>query len=349
MNDLIKKASEKLKNYSGKKLRIMEVCGTHTHEIMRLGIRKLLSKDIELISGPGCPVCVTDEAFIEKAIFLASEKNCTILSFGDLLRVPGGGKSLLLARAQGARVETVYSAMDSVKYALSHPDEDIVFLSVGFETTIPGNLMAVQKAHELSISNYSILSSMKTMPKAYRLMAESTDAFLYPGHVCAITGTEELYKLYNEGVSGVVCGFLSHEILSSILYCVERLSKGETFFKNLYPRVVTDEGSVEAKKLIAEMTVPIDSQWRGIGVIKGSGLALSDEYSSFDAEKKYDIPSFDEKRKTLCRCGDVLTGRITPFECPLFSKACTPENPVGACMVSSEGACSAYYDYGEKR
>ncbi len=327
----------------------MEVCGTHTHEIMRLGIRKLLSENIELISGPGCPVCVTDEAFIEKAIFLALEKNCTILSFGDLLRVPGGGNSLLLARAHGAKVETVYSAMDSVKYAKAHTDEDCVFLSIGFETTVPGNLLAVKKAKDLSLSNFSVLSAMKTMPGAYRLMARSTDAFLYPGHVCAITGTKELQELYKDGVSGVISGFSPEELLSSILFCVDGLSKGKTFFKNLYPRVVTEEGNIEAKRLISEMTVPVDSKWRGIGVIKGSGLVLSDEYASFDAEKKFEIPTFDGKRETACRCGDVLTGKITPNGCPLFRKVCTPENPVGACMVSSEGACSAYYDYGEKR
>ena len=349
MNDLLRAASEKLKNYSGKKVRIMEVCGTHTHEIMRLGIRKILSEDIQLISGPGCPVCVTEEAFIEKAVFLAEKKNCTILSFGDLLRVPGIEKSLLLARAEGARIETVYCAMDSVKYALSHPKEDCVFLSIGFETTVPGNLLAVKRASELSLSNFSMLSAMKTMPGAYRLMADSTDAFLYPGHVCAITGTKELEELRDKGISGVVSGFSAEELLSSILYCVDRISKGNVFFKNLYPRVVTQEGSSEAKRLISEMTVPVDSNWRGIGVIKGSGLALSDEYSDFDAEKKYDLPLFEEKRKTACRCGDVLTGRITPNECPLFGKACTPEKPVGACMVSSEGACSAYYDYGGKR
>ena len=349
MNDMLKKASEKLRNYNGKKVRIMEVCGTHTHEIMRLGIRKLLSGNIELISGPGCPVCVTDEAFIEKAIFLSQEKRCTILSFGDLLRVPGGGKSLLLARAEGAKVETVYSAIDSVKYAKAHPDEDCVFLSIGFETTVPGNLLAVKKAKELSLSNFSMLSAMKTMPGAYRLMARSTDAFLYPGHVCAITGTRELEELCKNGVSGVVSGFSPEELLSSILFCVDGLSKEKPFFKNLYPRVVTEEGSIEAKRLIAEMTVPFDSKWRGIGVIKDSGLALSNEYSFFDAEKRYEIPAFNERRETACRCGDVLTGRITPHDCPLFRKACTPENPVGACMVSSEGACSAYYDYGEIR
>ena len=346
MDDLIKLASERLKNYKGKKIRIMEVCGTHTHEIMRLGIRKLLSDDIDLISGPGCPVCVTEETFIEKAIRLSREKNCTILSFGDLLRVPGIRESLLDVRAQGAKVDTVYCAMDSVKYALDHPSEDVVFLSIGFETTIPGNLMAVKKAKELGISNYSVLSAMKTMPGAYRLMADSTDAFLYPGHVCAITGTKELQELYQKGVSGVVSGFSPEELLSSILYCVDQLSKGKTFFKNLYPRVVTDEGSEEAKRLISEMTVEVDSKWRGIGVIKNSGLALSDEFSSFDAEKKYDIPSFEEERKSSCRCGEVLTGAIRPTECPLFGKACTPEKPVGACMVSSEGACSAYYEYG---
>ena len=345
MNDIIKLASERLKNYKGQKLRIMEVCGTHTHEIMRLGIRKLLSDDIELISGPGCPVCVTGADFIERAVWLSTERNCTILSFGDLLRVPGFDKSLLDVRGQGARIETVYSAMDSVKYALSHPSEDVVFLSIGFETTIPGNLLAVKKAAELNLSNYSILSAMKTMPGAYRLMADSTDAFLYPGHVCAITGTKLLQELYQKGISGVVTGFLAEELLSSILYCVDRLSKGKPFFKNLYPRVVTDEGSEEAKRLISEMTVEVDSKWRGIGVIKNSGLILSDEFSSFDAEKKYDIPSFEEERKSSCRCGEVLTGKIRPTDCPLFGKACTPEKPVGACMVSSEGACSAYYDY----
>ena len=335
-----------LTNYRGPKIRIMEVCGTHTHEIFRQGIRRFLSPDIELISGPGCPVCVTPVDYIDEAIYLALERHATITSFGDLVRVPGRCSSLQKARAEGAKVKVVYSPLDSEKYAREHPDEQVVFLSVGFETTTPSDVIAVKNAIKDGIDNFSILTANKTMPGAYEAMASSTDAFLYPGHVHAITGTDICEDLVKRGVSGVIAGFTGDELLTALAITVRKFGEGEPFFVNAYPRVVTAEGSPAARALVDKFMQPCDAEWRGIGVIPGSGVELRPEYSDYDARKKFGIPSFSGEYKTACRCGDVLQGKIKPTDCPLYGKACNPDHPVGACMVSDEGACSAFYTYG---
>lgn len=335
-----------LQNYDGPEIRIMEVCGTHTHEIFRQGIRNFLSPKINLISGPGCPVCVTPASYIDEAIYIALEKNVTITSFGDLIRVPGTSSSLQKARAEGARVKVVYSPIDGEKYAKEHPDEQVVFLSVGFETTTPSDVIAVRNAMRDGIDNFSILTANKTMPGAYEAMASSTDCYLYPGHVHAIIGTGILKDLQERGVSGVIAGFTGEELLTALAIAVRKLSEGKPFFVNAYPRVVTDEGSPAAVALVDKFTKPCDAMWRGIGMIPGSGVELKEEYSVFDARKKFDIPSQEKEYKTACRCGDVLQGKIRPTGCPLFGKACNPDHPVGACMVSDEGACSAFYTYG---
>ncbi|MQN02224.1 MAG: hydrogenase formation protein HypD [Lachnospiraceae bacterium] len=340
-------AKQLLSDYDGPAIHIMEVCGTHTHEIFKDGIRQLLSPKINLISGPGCPVCVTPADFIDEAVMLALEKNCTITTFGDLVRVPGSEKSLADARAGGAKVKVVYAPSDAVDYAKKHPDEDVVFLSVGFETTVPSECLTVQQAVEQGIKNFSLLTANKTMPGAYLAMREATDAFLYPGHVHAIIGTSLCEKLRDEyGISGVCAGFTPSELLIALALEVRGLSKGKPFFINAYPRVVTHEGSPKAVELIHKYLKPVDAVWRGIGEIKGSGLALRDEYADFDARKKYSLPHITGRDNPACRCGEVLQGRCTSKDCPLFGKACTPEHPAGACMVSSEGACSAYYLYG---
>lgn len=345
MNENARRAAELIRSYDGRPLRIMEVCGTHTHEIFRLGIRGMLPEGLRLISGPGCPVCVTPVGYIDEALFLALERGCTVCTFGDLVRVPGTSGSLASARTEGARVQMVYSPIDAQGYAEAHPDEQVVFLSVGFETTTPASCIAVRNAKGRGLANFSLLTANKTMDNAYRALKGSADAFLYPGHVSTMTGTAIYRELLGEGVSGVVAGFTASELLAALAVIVRMSERGEPFFVNCYPRVVSDEGSVPARRIVSEMMEPVDSEWRGLGVIAGSGLRLKDGFADFDARVKYDVPTIEGRANPGCRCGDVLQGKISPNACPLFGRACTPEHPVGACMVSSEGACSAFFKY----
>ena len=335
-----------LENYDGPEVRIMEVCGTHTHEIFRQGIRNFLSPKINLISGPGCPVCVTPASYIDEAVYLALEKDCTITTFGDLVRVPGNVKSLQQARAEGGKVKVVYSPIDAEKYAKDHPEEQVVFLSVGFETTTPSDVISVQNAIKDKINNFALLTANKTMPGAYEAMASSTDAYLYPGHVHAIIGTQLCKDMAAKGVSGTIAGFTGEELLTALGITVMKLAEGKPFFVNAYPRVVTDEGSPVACAIVDKYLQPCDAEWRGIGMIPDSGVELKDEYADYDARKKHSIPKMEYEKKTGCRCGNVLQGQIKPNQCPLFGKVCNPDHPVGACMVSDEGACSAFYMYG---
>lgn len=346
MSTAVQKATSIVQGYSGRPLRIMEVCGTHTHEIFRLGIRNMLPDNIRLISGPGCPVCVTPTGYIDEAVTLALDKGCTICTFGDLVRVPGSKLSLAQARAKGAKIVMVYSPLDSVTYAKEHPEEQVVWLSVGFETTTPASCVAVHQAKDLGLNNYAQLTANKYMDNAYLALKDSADAFLYPGHVSVLTGTQ-IYKDLrdNLGISGVVTGFTGPEILTALAFCIRGIESGEPFFKNCYPRVVTEEGSVSGRNIIAETMNSVDSEWRGIGVIPNSGLELNETYEEFDARKKFGIPHMEGHANPGCRCGDILRGDCSPIDCPLYGKACTPEHPVGACMVSSEGTCSAFYKY----
>ena len=343
-----KSAKEIIETYDGPPVRIMEVCGTHTHENFRLGIRKLLPKQVELISGPGCPVCVTPVGFIDEAVYLALEKGVTICTFGDLVRVPGTKMSLAGARAEGAKIQIVYSPADAEKYAKEHPEEQVVFLSVGFETTTPASCLSVQRAQEDQLTNYSLLTANKTMPGAYAALKGSADVFLYPGHVNAITGTDLCESLTKEDVSGVVAGFTARELLTAMAVALVKYQEGKTFFVNAYPRVVTKEGSPQAQKLVEELMEPCDSEWRGLGVIPGSGLNLREAWQAYDARKKYEMPKIEGKPNPACRCGDVLQGKCKPCDCKVFGKGCTPLHPIGACMVSNEGACSAYFQYGNE-
>ena len=346
MKEATKKAVDFLKNYDGEKVRIMEVCGTHTHEIFRNGIRNLLSDKIELISGPGCPVCVTPAGFIDEAIELALDKGVTICTFGDLVRVPGSEMSLAIARGKGAKVQTVYSPQDAEKYALQHRDEEVAFLSVGFETTTPSSCIAVKNAEADGISNFALLTANKTMPGAYHAMADYTDVYLYPGHVHTITGLGDCEEMLEKGMSGVISGFTPSELVTAIAIAVKKFSEGKPFLVNAYPRVVTGKGSPEAMALVEKYMQPCDAEWRGIGVIEDSGRELRAEYERFDAAKKFGIKRTSGRSNPGCRCGEILKGQCKPHECPLFGKVCTPEHPVGACMVSNEGTCSAYYQYG---
>lgn len=335
-----------IRSYDGPPVRIMEVCGTHTHEIFRLGIRQILPSQVDVISGPGCPVCVTPVGYIDEAVWLALEKEVTICTFGDLVRVPGSTLSLAGARSRGAHVEIVYSPLDAYDYARQHRDEEVVFLSVGFETTTPPSCLAVRNARRDGVTNFSLLTANKTMPRAYEAMKDSADAFLYPGHVCAVMGTADCEAMVQQGVSGVVAGFTAKELMTAFAVILKKIQKGEPFFKNCYPRVVTREGSRTAKELMADVMEPCDAEWRGLGCIPQSGLQLRPAYAAWDARKKYGIPLIEGRANPACRCGDILQGKCKPPQCPLFGTVCTPEQPVGACMVSHEGACSAYYTYG---
>ncbi len=340
-----KSARELIEGYDGPKVRIMEVCGTHTHEIFRLGIRKLLPSQVELISGPGCPVCVTPVSFIDEAIYLALEKKVTICTFGDLVRVPGSSMSLAGAREKGAKIRIVYSPTDAKKYAAEHRDEEVAFLSVGFETTTPASCISVQLARKEELKNYSLLTANKTMPKAYEALKDSADVFLYPGHVNAITGTKLCENLTKEGVSGVVAGFTAKELMTALAVALVKFQEGKPFFVNCYPRVVTENGSIPAQLLVDKMMQPCDCEWRGLGMIPSSGMKLREKWQDFDARVKYQIPKIEGRANPACRCGDVLQGKCKPSDCKVFGKGCTPQHPVGACMVSGEGACSAYYQY----
>ena len=346
MSEVIKNAREIIQSYDGPKLRIMEVCGTHTHEIFKMGIRNLLPENIDLISGPGCPVCVTPVGFIDEAIYLALEKGCVITTFGDLIKVPGTKSSLAGARSEGADVRPVYSPDDAVELAKENPDMQVVFLAVGFETTTPSACLAVKKAQRLGLSNFSILTANKTMPSAYKKLAGSADAFLFPGHVNAIAGNSVCKELTSLGVSGVVAGFTANELMTALAVIIEESKKGKPFFVNCYPRVVKDEGNPAAQKLVESVMESCDTEWRGLGMIEKSGMKLRDEYADFDARKKYSVPDIQGKPNPACRCGEVLQGNCKPTDCPLFGKVCDPIHPVGACMVSDEGACAAYYHYG---
>lgn len=347
MNEIIQKSKEIITGYDGPKVRIMEVCGTHTHEIFRLGIRSILPDNIDLISGPGCPVCVTPIGFIDEAVYLALEKNCLVTTFGDLIKVPGSEMNLAKARANGANVRPVYSPDDAVEIAKENPDTEVVFLAVGFETTTPAACLAVKKARELNLKNFSILTANKSMPNAYLKLKGSADAFIYPGHVNAITGNAVCKHLKDEGVSGVVAGFTANELMSALAVTIEMLKKGEPFFVNCYPRVVKDEGNPAAIKLMDEVMELCDTEWRGLGIIEKSGMKLRSEFADYDARIKYNIPAIQGKPNPACRCGEVLQGHCKPSDCPMFGKVCTPMHAVGACMVSDEGACSAYYQYGQ--
>ncbi|MDO4977088.1 MAG: hydrogenase formation protein HypD [Eubacteriales bacterium] len=336
---------ELIQSYDGPPVRIMEVCGTHTHEIFKLGVRQILPEQVTLISGPGCPVCVTPVDFIDKAMYLALEKGVTVCTFGDLIRVPGTKGSLADARAKGGKVQMVYSPMDACDYAAEHPEEEVVFLSVGFETTTPASCLAAKKAMDQGLKNFSLLVANKTMPAAYQALKDSVDVYLYPGHVNAIMGTDVCEKLAEEGVSGVVTGFSAKQLLRAFATILREFPKGKPFFANCYQSVVKKNGSPGARRIMEEWMEDCDTQWRGLGVIPHSGLRLKEKYQAFDAEIKYQVPKMEGRINPACRCGEVLQGKCLPTDCKVFGTACNPQHPIGACMVSGEGACSAYYQY----
>ncbi|MCX7923873.1 MAG: hydrogenase formation protein HypD [Clostridia bacterium] len=340
-----------LASYKGAPVKLMEVCGTHTMAIFRYGIRQLLPENIELISGPGCPVCVTPGFFIDASIELAGHENVIITTFGDMMRVPGSQSSLLKEKAEGRDIRIVYSPLDSLKMAADNPDKKVVFLSIGFETTTPIAALSVLKARDEGIKNFSVLSSNKTIPEALKALVGDSDigvnGFLYPGHASAIIGTgfyHELAERYK--IPGVVAGFEPLDVLHAIITLATNINNNKIVVENQYSRVVPEAGNPVALEKMYEVFEPADSVWRGIGNIPGSGLKMRDSYSDYDAWKVFNIEQREWKEPKGCLCGEVLKGKKTPKDCKLFNKACTPENPVGACMVSSEGTCAAYHKYG---
>lgn len=346
--------NNELLKYADRTYKIMELCGTHTMSLFKSGVRAILPPNIKLISGPGCPVCVTPNYYMDNAVKLAMMKDVIVTTFGDLMRVPGNGKSLLEAKTEGADARVVYSPMDSLAVAAENPDKKVVFLSVGFETTTPIVALAVKKAKEEGLKNFFILAGNKTMPAAIELLScdkdIAIDGFFYPGHVCSVAGTEYariISKKY--GIPGVVAGFEPVDLLYAILELVKLINEGNGEVKNLYSRVVREEGNPAAYNTMFEVFQPCDTVWRGIGNIPASGLELRDEYVSFDAWKVFNLEQNIDEKINGCICGEILKGIKEPSDCPLFAKKCTPNKPVGACMVSSEGSCAAHYKYGRNK
>ncbi len=329
---------------------IMEICGGQTHSIMRNGIDQLLPEGIELVHGPGCPVCVTPLESIERALAIASQENVIFTSFGDMLRVPGSTKDLFMVRSEGGDVRIVYSPLDALQIARENPSREVVFFAVGFETTAPANAMAVYQAAREGMANFSVLVSQVLVPPAMRAILSApgnrVQGFLAAGHVCAVMGYSEYEPIAAEfGVPIVPTGFEPLDLLAGILKTVEMLEAGTPGVANRYGRVVQREGNPAAQDVIRKVFEVVDRQWRGIGMIPMSGLGLGGEYDRFNAEKKFGVSHIVASESPLCMSGSVLQGKLKPDECPAFSRECTPLHPLGATMVSSEGACAAYYNY----
>ncbi len=348
--DLVRKISGEIHRTCSKAWKIMEICGGQTHSIMRYNLEEFLPDKISLIHGPGCPVCVTPLELIDKAIELAGKDDVILTSFGDMLRVPGSESDLLKVKAHGGDVRMVYSPLDAVKIAENNPGKKVVFFAVGFETTAPANAFSVIEAKRKNIHNYSLLSSHVLVPPAIKAILSSPgseiQAFLAAGHVCTVMGYEEYIPLAAEfNVPIVITGFEPVDILQGILASVRQLEQGVARVENEYSRVVSREGNKAAQESMNKVFTTIDRKWRGIGIIPESGLALSEEFSDFDAEKIFGLEKIEKQESPLCIAGEVLQGKKKPTECPAFGKECTPENPLGAPMVSSEGACAAYFRY----
>ena len=329
---------------------IMEICGGQTHGLVKNGIIELLPKDITMVHGPGCPVCVTPLKLIDKAVYLAQQDNMILCSYGDMLRVPGSDKSLLQAKAEGADIRILYSPLEALKVAQDNPDKEVVFFAVGFETTAPANALSVYQAKKSGITNYSILVSHVLVPPAMEAVLDDVDstiqAFLAAGHVTTIMGFDEYYPLVEKyKIPIVVTGFEPVDLLQGIFMVVQQLEQGIYKLESQYSRVVRPEGNMEAKKLIGQVFEISNRSWRGIGEIPMSGYELRPEYQAYDADIKFEIDIELAEENAACIAGQILKGIKKPSECPEFGKTCTPENPLGAPMVSSEGACAAYYHY----
>ena len=330
-------------------VRFMEVCGTHTVSIFRSGIRSLLPETISLLSGPGCPVCVTAQGEIDAFIDLARQPDTIITTFGDLIRVPGSGSSLQREKAEGADVRIVYSTFDAVNLARQNPDQRVVFLGVGFETTAPTVAAAILAAHQQRLDNFSVVSAHKTVPRALEALAAgelNLDGFLLPGHVSVIIGLDAYRPFFDaHRIPCVVAGFEPSDLLQSIAMLVDQVAAGRPALENAYPRAVSEQGNPKARAVMDNVFEVADADWRGIGTIASSGLAIRDEYAAYDAVKVFGICPQTAPDPQGCACGEILTGVKIPPQCPLYKTVCNPMAPVGPCMVSSEGTCAAYYRY----
>lgn len=336
---------------SGRVMTFMEVCGTHTMSIYQFGLRGLLPPEIRLISGPGCPVCVTPNSYLDRAIAICRLPEVIITTFGDMLRVPGTSSSLMEERATGADIRIVYSPLDAVKLAEAHPGKKVIFLGVGFETTAPTIAGSVITAHQKGIANYLVLASHKTMPTPMAALASdpelAIDGFICPAHVSAIIGAhayEPLAAVHKRPC--VITGFEPADIMQGVSMLADQILAGESRVEIQYSRAVKPEGNPKAREIMNQVFEPCDAEWRGLGIIPGSGLKIRDEFARFDAEKAISVIVEPSCEPSGCRCGDVLKGKLSPFDCPLFASVCTPETPVGACMVSTEGTCAAAFKYG---
>jgi len=332
---------------------LMEICGGQTHTIIKFGLDELLPQEITLVHGPGCPVCVTPLELIDKALAIARRPEVIFTSFGDMLRVPGSHTDLLSVKAQGGDVRMVYSPLDAVKLAQKYPDREVVFFAVGFETTAPANAMAVFQAKQLGLTNFSILCSHVLVPPAMEAILGSphnlVQGFLAAGHVCAVMGYWEYPPLAQKHAAPiVVTGFEPLDLLHGIYMAVLQLEEGRAEVENQYTRAVTFAGNQPAQKLLQQIFEVTDRQWRGIGPIPHSGYRLRDEYAAFDAELKFEVGGITAAESPVCIAGQIMQGLKKPHHCPAFGRECTPEKPIGAPMVSSEGACAAYYHYGRQ-
>lgn len=348
LNGLLKKIFQLAE---GKKnLRFMEVCGTHTVSIFRAGIRQILPKNIELVSGPGCPVCVTEDFFIDKSIAYAKNSEIIIATFGDMLKVPGSEKNLAEIKAEGANIKIIYSPLDCIEIAKNNPTKKIIFLAVGFETTSPTIAATILSAKNLGIKNLFFFSAQKLVPPALKMLLNDknvkVDGFLLPGHVAVVTGTK-IFDFLSENykIPSCVAGFEAEEILLAILNLLRQIDEKNFYVANEYKSVVKAEGNLSAKKILSEVFEVENANWRGLGEIKNSGLKLRENFSDFDAEKIFTVKVEKITKKTACRCGEVLRGIINPTQCPLFGKICQPLHAIGPCMVSVEGVCAAWFKY----
>jgi hydrogenase expression/formation protein HypD len=348
--DLAHKLIDEIRAVTTRPWAMMEVCGGQTHSIIRHGIDQLLPDGVEMIHGPGCPVCVTPLEIIDKALAIAARPGVIFCSFGDMLRVPGSSQDLFAVKSAGGDVRVVYSPLDALKLARENPDREVVFFGIGFETTAPANAMTVYQAERLGVRNFSLLVSHVLVPPAIAAIMESptcrVQAFLAAGHVCSVMGTAEYPPLADKyRVPIVVTGFEPLDILEGILRTVVQLESGRHELENAYPRAVRAEGNVPAKQMLQDVFEVTDRTWRGIGMIPRSGWRLAPRYAQFDAEARFAVTDIHTDESPLCRSGEVLQGLIKPHECAAFGRLCTPRSPLGATMVSSEGACAAYFAY----
>ncbi len=345
----VKEVSTRFHEKFGRNPILMEVCGSHTQAFAKSGVKSAIKDYVQLISGPGCPVCVTDQTSIDAMIALSNKENVIICTFGDMMRVPGSTNTLMEAKSHGKDIRIVYSPIDAVAIAKENPDKEVVFLGIGFETTIPLLGASVKAATAQDVSNYSIWMNTKLLEPILRYLLElgevQLDAFVLPGHVSIVTGADFYQFLKDEySISGIISGFESVELLGGLYRIIELALEQKAEIVNDYPFVVTQEGNLVAQSLMAEYFEVVDEPWRGMGVLPMSGMDFKPVYDRYNAKKKFEVV-IPEAKKTKCKCGEIIRGVIEPPDCPLYGKACKPINPIGPCMVSSEGSCAAYYNF----